>query len=245
MLNFYKILQQEKGEKLLILSRYSIDVENDLHNSTVEIPLTKLESEERDAFGKKVLQRFASEIMADQVHSDSFRNVPKLEAEVFSQEVKDPNQLELPLSGATTATQVAEEKPKRSRKAKVATGIDTDVVIEKIKNDTGYELSTEYSLIENVVRPSRDLTEEEKAAIAHAVAKTQMYGAESATIETVMLTIDDLRTAVQACMTKNGKSEVAAQTAKLKTLFASYGGSDVSTFPKNKIAECITKIQSL
>lgn len=214
--------------KLSIIQVYENKVTSyfaDNNTSSFNIELTGAEQQEFANLGKKILNRFASEIIADQVQSDSFRAKPEA-AETTNglvQEVKDPNQMELPLTGVTTtATQLAEEKPKRGRKivnVKIPEGIKGVQTIEEVTVEQLNSLG-EYN--------AKVLTE-----------------AKPATIETVLLTIDDLRTAVQEFISRNGKTEVAAQTAKLKTLFATYGGSDVSTFPKNKIAECIAKIQSL
>jgi hypothetical protein len=196
-----------------------------LQNLNIEI--TEAEQQECANLGRKILQRFASEIMADQVHSDSFRNKPETDKVplvfdgtdgVLKDNTVDPNQMELPLN---------EEKPKRGRKTK---GIEIKGIAP--------------------IDPKEQVITKETIDTTDIVGYLRtMPSAEGkitvATIETVLLTIDDLRTAVQEFISKNGKTEVAAQTAKLKTLFATYGGSDVSTFPKNKIAECIAKIQSL
>lgn len=221
MLNFLKIQKQDHSTVLNL--EWPKTNETD-HEDRMEIRLTETEIAEIETFSKKILQRFASEIMAEQVHSDSFRNRPKVTETTsgLAAEVKDPNQMELPLTSiTTTATQVAEKKPKRGRKAKVS--------VESAVTDLEDAINMPISAIDITVKP--ELPPIEVSFIA--------------TVESVPATIDDLRTAVQEFISKNGKTEVAAQTAKLKALFATYGGSDVSTFPKNKIAECITKIQSL
>lgn len=196
---------------------------SDETSNSMKIDLNEIEQQEFGNLGRKILQRFASEIMATQVHSDSYRANPKpfkvaivedktpLNSEsiaVFDDKstgvIKDPNQLELPHT---------EEKSKRGRKPK-------EPVVTKSDLD---------------------------ASIAIVIAK--QIETDTASLETLFQeiphTIDDLRTAVQEFISKNGKTEAAAQTAKLKTLFAIYGGSDVSTFPKAKIGECIAKIQNL
>lgn len=193
-------------------------------NAVLNVSLLDEEIKELKIFGQKVLSRFAFEIMQNQVKDDNYRN-GLLSAVDF---VNNPQEIQSKIENDPNQMELAIEKPKRKRRTK-----------EEMLTENETTESTPIA-INNQITNSISEEENEDTSLNHPLevgirAKSKNFS------------IEDLRNAAQDFMVKNGRDKISVdnQTAKLTQLFTQYGGSNVSTFPKNKIGEVLEKMKNL